>query len=122
VGQNCHGGVSESSLILLIPPRAAGVTGAYFHLEPSSGTQEPLSFYDFSITGNWAKFPILSLADQQIIKGFPDKTFRPEKVVMKAQLIRLLTERAYCQRHPKMCHFRQLNLCHFRQLNLRHPV
>ncbi|MCX5977273.1 MAG: S-layer homology domain-containing protein, partial [Coprothermobacterota bacterium] len=191
------------TLILLIPPQAAGVTGAYFHLEPSSGSlyteigevwtvaivltayeqvnsvmatvswKGPVSFYDFStagkawqvaqklsgdslellweigpnqkgelqlgklrfmstalgsltlklsglraynlaswdvvkqsqfsevyelkqgapfsdITGNWAKLSILSLVDKQIINGFPDKTFRPNDSLTRAQVAKMI--------------------------------
>ena len=191
------------TLILLIPTQAAGVTGAYFHLEPSScalyteigevwtvdiiltayeqvnsvmatvSWKGPVSFYDFStagktwqvaqklsgdslellweigpnqkgelqlgklrfmstalgsltlqlsglraynlaswdvvkqsqfsevyelkqgapfsdITGNWAKFAILSLVDKQIINGFPDKTFRPNDSLTRAQVAKMI--------------------------------
>lgn len=49
------------------------------------------SFSD--IAGHWARESILAMADQNIITGYPDGTFRPNGTITRAELLTLVVRR-----------------------------
>jgi len=63
------------ALLLLSPAGSAGASGA--------------SFSD--IEGHWAKEIIKDFAARGFIKGYPDRTFRPDATITRAEFIALLT-------------------------------
>ena len=42
------------------------------------------------IQNHWAAKPIQSLADREVINGYPDGTFKPDQAVTRAELAKML--------------------------------
>lgn len=81
--------INNNSIITSIDPSLISGDGNVFTVLVD---KEFVNFYD--IRGHWAKDEIDTLVRKGIINGYPDKTFRPDKYITRAEFIVLLS-RAY---------------------------
>ena len=64
----------------------------------------------FDITGHWAEAYIRNLISLDVITGYPDNTFRPEKNISRAEMISLIY-RTYLLLYPCLLYTSLFSFC-----------
>ncbi|RXZ80267.1 hypothetical protein EBB07_19070 [Paenibacillaceae bacterium] len=72
----------------LIPGGGKGSSGEDKPPQEAGGNPSVISFTD--IAGHWAESAIMQAASQGIISGYPDRTFRPQALVTRAEFAAML--------------------------------
>lgn len=81
--------IEDNMISALISPSTLSEEGNFFTVLVD---KELIDFYD--IRGHWAKEEIYTLIRKGIINGYPDKTFKPDNYITRAEFLVLLS-RAY---------------------------
>ncbi len=59
------------------------------NINPATSISKTSPFVDLDVS-YWAYYDIINLVNSGVISGYPDKTFKPEKEVSRAEFIRFL--------------------------------